>query len=143
MEIDDLLTEAETMEEALSIFRKVLLRCREKNIKLARFTLEFCTEVDVPGTHIGGPEGYRPTTAKINSILELPPPTNLTELRLFLGCWNQLRHYVPDYQHSVDNMQKLLRKEVPFIWDQTLQAEFEGIKQILKSPLGQKPFNKQ
>ena len=39
-------------------------------------------------------------------------------------------------------MQKLLRKEVPFIWDQTLQAELEGIKQILKSPLGLKPFNK-
>ena len=79
----------------------------------------------------------------INGILELPQPTNLTELRLFLSCWNQLRHYVPDYQHSVDNMQKLLRKEVPFIWDQSLQAEFEGVKQILKSPLGLKPFNKQ
>ena len=77
-------------------------------------------EVDIARTHIGGPEGYRPTIAKINGILELPPPTNLTKLRSFLGCWNQLRHYVPDYQHSVDNMQKLLRKEVPFIRDQTL-----------------------
>ena len=39
-------------------------------------------------------------------------------------------------------MQKLARREVPFIWDQTLQTEFEGIKQILKSLLGLKPFNK-
>ena len=86
MEIDDLLTEASTMEEVLSIFRKVLLRCREKNSKLARHTLDFGTEVDFARTHISRPEGYRPTTAKINGILELLPPTNLTELRSFLGC---------------------------------------------------------
>ena len=130
------------MKEALLIFRKVLTRCREKNIKLARHKLEFSTEVNFACTHIGGPEGYRPTTAKINRILDLPAPTNLTKLRSFLGCWNQLRHYVLDYQHSHDQMQKLLRKDVPFVWDQKLQVELGGIKQILRSPLGLKPFSK-
>ena len=66
VEINDLLTEAPTMEEAIARFRKVLIRCRERNIKLARHKLEFGTEVDFAGTHIGGPKGYRPTTAKIN-----------------------------------------------------------------------------
>ena len=115
VEIDEILSEAPTMEEVLSFFRKVLTRCREKNIKLARHKLEFGTEVDFAATNIGGPGGYRPTTAKINGILDLPAPTNLTELRSFLGCWNQLRHYVPDYQHSVDQMQKLLHKDIPFV----------------------------
>ena len=78
------------MEEAMNIFRKVLLRCREKNIKLARYKLLFGKEVDFAGTHIGGPERYHPTTAKINSVLVLPPSSNLTELWSFLGCWNQL-----------------------------------------------------
>ena len=39
-------------------------------------------------------------------------------------------------------MQKLLRKDVPYILDQNLQAEFNSIKQILRSPLGLKPYNK-
>ena len=39
-------------------------------------------------------------------------------------------------------MQQLLRKDTPYVWDQNLQAEFDGIKQILKSPLGLKPCNK-
>ena len=39
-------------------------------------------------------------------------------------------------------MQKLLRKDVPYVLDQTLQAEFNGIKKILRSPLGLKPYNK-
>ena len=39
-------------------------------------------------------------------------------------------------------MQQLLQKDKPYIRDKNLQAEFDGIKQILKSPLGIKPFNK-
>ena len=73
VEVDNMLSEAATMEEVLSIFRKVLVPCREKNIKLARHKLEF-------GTHIGGLDSYRPTTAKINSIIDLPALTNLKEL---------------------------------------------------------------
>ena len=43
VDIDALVTMAETIEEIRNIFRKVLLRCREKNIKLARHKLEFGT----------------------------------------------------------------------------------------------------
>ena len=39
-------------------------------------------------------------------------------------------------------METLLRKDTPYVLDKNLQAEFDGIKQILKSPLGLKPFNK-
>ena len=88
IEVDDLLIEAEQMQEALDTLRKVLTRCREKNIKLARHKLEFGKEIDFAGTHLGGPDGYRPTTAKIEGIINMPAPTNLTELRSFLGCWN-------------------------------------------------------
>ena len=36
----------------------------------------------------------------------------------------------------------MLRKDTPYVWDKNLQAEFDGVKQILKSPMGLKPFNK-
>ena len=35
IKIDDLLVEPETEEEAINTFRKVLVICREKNLKLA------------------------------------------------------------------------------------------------------------
>ena len=69
-------------------------------------------------------------------------PTNITELRSFLGAWNQLRMYLPDYAHTVEDMHKLLKKDVPFLWDKKLMQDFERIKEILKSPLGLKPYNK-
>ena len=142
IEIDDLLIEAEEMLEALDILRQVLTRARMKNIKLARHKIEFGTQIEFAGVHLGGPDGYRPTTAKIEGIINTPAPTNLTELRSFLGCWNQLRHYIPDYNHSVSQMQTLLKKDTPYVWDKLMQAEFEGIKQLLRSPMGLQPFNK-
>ena len=83
--MDDILTEADSMEECIATFKKILIHCREKGIKLARHKLEFRREVDFAGTHIGGPEGFRPTTAKIEGIINMSHPTKITELRGFLG----------------------------------------------------------
>ena len=49
--------------------------------------------------------------------------------------------YLPDYQHTVEDMRKLLSKDVPFVWDKKLMDDFERIKEILKSPLDLKLFN--
>ena len=116
VEVDDLLTEGHNHEEAINTFRQVLERCREKNIKLARHKLEVGQEVDFTGIHIGGPQGFRPTQVKIDALINLSPPSNLTELRHFIGCWNQMRDYLPNYTHSMTNLNSLLKKDVPFIW---------------------------
>ena len=136
MEIDDILVEAKDSDEAAETFRQILQRCREKNIKLARYKLQAGSELDFAGVHLGGPEGFKPTQSKIDAILRLPPPSNVAELRSFLGAWNQMRDYLPDLSHSTANMTKLLRKDTPFIWDKILNDEFEAIKGILRSPIG-------
>ena len=65
MEINNLLCEGVTMEEVLSTLRKVLTRCREKNIKLARHKLEFGKEIDFAGTPFGGPKATIPLKLKL------------------------------------------------------------------------------
>ena len=83
IEVDDLLIEAKEMLEALDILRQVLTRARLKNIKLARHKIEFGTQIEFAGVHLGGPDGYRPTTAcsnkshrtkKLPQMLESTPP---------------------------------------------------------------------
>ena len=39
-------------------------------------------------------------------------------------------------------MTKLLKKDTPFIWDKTINDEFEAIKEILRSPIGLRPYNR-
>ena len=53
-----------------------------------------------------------------------------------------MRTYLPDFNHSLDNIRKLLKKDTPYIWDESMQKEFMKIKEILRSPMGLKPFNK-
>ena len=53
-----------------------------------------------------------------------------------------MRMYLPDFAHTVEDMNKLLKKDTLFVWDVILQKQFEKIKEILKSPLCLNPFNK-
>merc|ERR1712082_104838 len=46
IEVDDLLSEGETIEECWATLKQILLRCREWGIKLARHKLEFGREVN-------------------------------------------------------------------------------------------------
>ena len=52
-----------------------------------------------------------------------------------------MRTYVTDINHNLDNIRDLLKKDTPYIWDESMQNEFNTIKVILKFPLGLKPFN--
>ena len=115
MEVDDILIEAVNEDEAADSLRQVLERCRHKNIKLARYKIQCGPEIDFAGIHLGGQGGYRPSQSKIDTLIGLPAPTNITELRAFLGAYNQLRSYMPDLTHSTIEMTKLLKADVPFV----------------------------
>ena len=88
IEIDDLLVEGIDSTEATQMFRTVLQRCRDKNIRLARYKLQAGEQLDFAGIELGGPNGFRPCQSKIDAILNLPPPENVSDLRSFLGMWN-------------------------------------------------------
>ena len=122
--------------------RQLLERCRQKKIFLARHKLEAGEQVDFAGVHIGGPLGYRPVQSKLDATIKLKHPENITELRSFVGMVNQLRQYMPDFHHSMSNLQKLMKKDAHYIWDDEKHADFDQIKEMLKSPLGLKPFNR-
>ena len=64
----------------MEAFRKLFIRCQAKNIKLARHKMEAGHEVKFVGTHVGGEGGYRPTQAKIDAIMNPPPPSYIREL---------------------------------------------------------------
>merc|ERR1712030_95035 len=61
IEIDDLLVEGIDSDEATETIRRVLQRCRDKNIKLARYKLQAGEQLDFAGVQLGGSDGFRPT----------------------------------------------------------------------------------
>ena len=138
--VDDILLQADTMQELLHKLYAVLLRCREHNLTLSRSKLEVGTSVKFAGYMIAA-DGIRPDPEKTRALSDFPAPTDVSQLRSFLGLANQLGVFVPDLTHMSDPLRPLLRKNAVYIWDPVHQAAFDDMKRMLVSGLVVGPFD--
>jgi len=65
----------------------------------------------------------------------MPPPRNLRELRGLQGRLAYIRRFILNLSGRCQPFTRLLKKDIPFIWDQAFQNAFESIKQYLIKPL--------
>ena len=61
-------------------------------------------------------------------------PRNLRELRGLQGRLAYIRQFISNLSGRCQPFTRLLKKDMPFIWDQTCQNAFESIKQYLTRP---------
>ena len=62
----------------------------------------------------GSPEGISPNPDKVRLVQEFPTPTNLKELRSFLGLANYYRRFVRGFSNIANPLNALTKKNVPF-----------------------------
>ena len=60
-------------------------------------------------------------------------PTNMTELRRFLGMLNQLSKFAPNLADKTEPLRDLLIKTNTWIWGEAQQNCFKEVKQIITS----------
>ena len=83
--IDDILIHGKTQEEHDQRLHAVLNKLKEAHITLNPDKYEFSkTSIKIMG-HIVSSNGIKPDPEKIKSILNLPVPNNVAEIRSFLG----------------------------------------------------------
>ena len=83
--LDDVLIWSNSLSEHLSHIRQVFDRFRQHNLKLK---LKKCNFLQKETTHLGfviSKQGVKPDENKVKAIRSLPPPTNVREVRGFLG----------------------------------------------------------
>ena len=131
--IDDILVCSKTKPELCKRAREVLTNCRECNITISKKKIEFGTSIEFAGYHLT-PSGARPDDTKIKALTAFPPPTNIAELRSFLGLANQLGGHVKDLALVTDPLRQLLKKGVIYQWSADLQKAFETARSLLSSP---------
>jgi len=84
---------------------------------------------------------------KVQAIINLPPPSNLLQIQKLQGKANFLRRFIPNYTELAKGYTRLLKKEVPFKWDQVAQASFDALKEsltkasLMYAPDYQRDFN--
>ena len=137
--VDDGLLQAPSKPVLLKSFREVLECCRQNNLTLSRPKLDLGQQVTFAGHQITK-DGVKPEPRKIDAIVKFPAPTNITELRSFLGLANQLGMFIPDLAHATQDLRSLLKKNVAYTWMPEHQLAFDKVKSLLSSPLLIQPF---
>jgi hypothetical protein len=81
-------------------------------------------------------QGIRVDPLKVETILNLPPPSSLLQLQTFQGKENVLRQFIPNYVELTLGFTQLLKKGSEFKWDTTANKAFKALKLILtRTPL--------
>ena len=94
--IDDILVYGRTQEEHDERLSEVLSNLQEAGLTLNKDKCKFSqTRVSFLG-HIVDDCGVRPDPDKILAIQNIPPPTNVREVRRFLGTVNQMSKFAPN-----------------------------------------------
>ncbi len=108
--IDDILITGPTQEEHLKTLEKVLSILDEANVRLNYDKCQFLrSQVEYLG-YVIDEHGLHPTEKKIQAIKEAPTPTNITELRAFLGIINYYGKFLPNLSSQLAPLHELLQK---------------------------------
>ena len=138
--VDDILISAPTIKILTSRIQALLQRCREHNFILSQKKFEIGSSVEFAG-HVINAEGVFPQGNKLQGIQDFPPPTNLTQLRSFIGMCNQLQSFSPNLANLVSPLLPLLKVGEQFQWLPEHQTAFNSIKTKLAKNLALHHFD--
>ena len=114
--MDDTIIFSRSVEEQLVHLEEVFGRLRQANVKLNPKKCSFVKQkVEYLG-HVVTPEGVSPNPDKVRVVQEFPTPTNLKELRNFLGHAYYYRCFVKGFSHIATPLKVLTKKDLSFNW---------------------------
>ena len=100
-------------------------------------TILCAEEITVVG-HVCTKEGRKPETDRVGVISRWPACQNLTDVRMFLGTLGVCRVFIKDFAKIAEPLNRLLRKDEPFVWGSEQESAMSELKERLKNavPLG-------
>ncbi|KAJ8248044.1 hypothetical protein GJAV_G00237580 [Gymnothorax javanicus] len=123
--LDDILVTGST--------NQVLARLKEAGLRLKRNKCAFMEpEAEFLGHKVDA-SGMHPLPHKVKAIQEAPAPTNVTELRAYLGLLNYYNRFLPNMSTLLSPLHELLRKEIKWEWEAEQQRAFEKSKRLMQS----------
>ena len=95
--MDDFSVFESSFDNCLANLQKVLTRCEEKNLVLNWEKCHFMVTQGIVLGHIISDKGMEVDKAKIDLIRNLPPPSNVKDVRSFLGHAGFYRRFIPNF----------------------------------------------
>jgi hypothetical protein len=142
--LDDIIIYGKNLDDHNNKLREVFERLRYNQLKIQPDKCEFLKRECLYLGHIISETGIRPDPKKIQAVVNFPPPKNVKGIKSFLGLSGYYRKFINSYSAIAKPITNLLKKEVPFNWDNACEEAFNKLKNsLVNEPVLQYPdFNR-
>ena len=139
--VDDILLTDEDLPSHLQRIHKVLSRCRQYGITLNKDKFVVAASKAKFCGYILSHDGISADPEKVSAIRDFPTPSNVTDLRSFMGLVNQLAEFTPDISAAAQPLRPLMSPKRSFTWTPDHDQAFQTVKSALTAPPVLTPFN--
>ena len=130
--IDDVLLGTDDADDHLCLVEELLRTCEECNTRVKLEKCEFMQEeIEYLGLQVGW-TWWRPVKEKVAPILKASI-RDVKDIRAFLGSCNFYMRHILTFTYSSHLLTDLTKKTVPWKWTPEHEAQFQEIKEKLRS----------
>jgi hypothetical protein len=129
--IDDILVYSNSYLEHEQHLRQVLSTLREHQLYAKVSKCEFWLKEVVFLGHVISVQGILVDPRKVEVVLKWERPTNVTEIRSFLGLAGYYRRFIEGFSTIAIPMTRLTRKETKWEWTDECEQSFQELKKRL------------
>ena len=116
--------------------RLMLERYRQIQLSLNIKKYIFSTAIGIILGHVVCKEGIKVEISKIKVIINLKPPVNHKQIRIFLGQIGYYKKFIRHYSYITYPMEEFLRIDASFHWIEECQHSFELLKRkLVEAPI--------
>jgi hypothetical protein len=116
------------LQDHIEVLWLMLDRCKKCHISLELNKCNFFAPFGILIGHVVCKQGLLVDPTKITIILELAQPISFRQLRENLGHTSYYRKFIKGYTQITTPMEKLLKKEAKFQWNEDCQKGMDMLK---------------
>ncbi len=119
--LDDLIIVSKDLDSHLQQFSLVFQKLTQAGLRAKLTKCEFLKlRIEFLGHLVDG-DGIHTVDSKIAAVLKFPTPKSVENVRPFLGLAGYYRVFVKTFASIASPLTHLLKKDVPFLWNDTQQ----------------------
>jgi hypothetical protein len=132
---DDIAAGANTLEELYELYEALICCCWKAGIQIKAGKVKFGVKSITFHNYIISENGTEPKEANLCSIRNMSSPKDIHQIGAFLGCCQQLSHYIKDYGIIAKPIHNITKKGVkcppPWIQGSDYDLSFLRLKKAI------------
>jgi hypothetical protein len=139
--IDDIIVFSTSKKKHRAHSTEVFARLRLHGLKLHPSKCKFyCDHIEYLG-HMMYPGGLGVVASKVEVVMSILRPRDVSRLHAFLGLCNYSNKFVKNFSAIAKPLTMLMRNDQPWIWGDEQKAAFQQLKERLASaPILRRPI---